>query len=424
MSWDVWHGDCRDILRMLPSNYFDSIAMDPPYGLGFMGAEWDKFGKGGMKPATIARQKAAEKRNEPFGRSGKAAAPSFGEKQAFKAFIREVGTECLRVLKPGAHALAFGGTRTYHWMADAWEDAGFEIRDQLMWLYGQGFPKSVNIAKAIDKAAGVQPLERRPASLGMKDNENWNELKTQLIMPPPTTPKAKQWAGWGSALKPAFEPLILARKPFKGPIYKNVLKHGTGGLNLDDCRIGENAGWSYPKGKGGSPCHGGGFKNIPCKATKGRWPANVILDEEAGRLLDEQSGISKDGVAVKRHGKGGKFFAQEKDKLSAPAPDQGFGGAGGASRFFYCPKPSRKEKDAGLTEKCKHPTVKPLALLRYLARLITPPNGLLLDPFAGSGSQGCACVLEGFRYLGIEQDAAYVEMAHSRIAYWAGESHD
>ena len=236
-EWRVEHGDCRNVLAELEPNSIDSALMDPPYGLGFMGVAWDKFGGGGMKAETIAAQKAAETRNEPFGRSGKAAAPAAGEKVAFKAFMAEVASATLRVLKPGAHALVFGGTRTYHWMVDAWEDAGFEVRDQVLWLYVQGFPKNLNISKAIDKGAGVTPIEIKPATLGMANNADWNELKNQIVMPPPTTPEAIQWSGWGTALKPSVEPLVLLRKPITGPIYRNVLEHGTGGINIDGCRV-------------------------------------------------------------------------------------------------------------------------------------------------------------------------------------------
>ncbi len=549
--WRVEHGDCREVMRGLADNSMDSAVLDGPYGLGFMGALWDKFGGRGMKPATIARQKAEEKRNEPFGRSGKAAAPAPGEKQAFKEFMREVAEEHLRVLKPGAHAASFGGTRTYHWMVDAWEDAGFEIRDCLFWIYGTGFPKNLNIAKAIDKAGGVQPVGRKPASLGMANNDNWNELTTQLEMPPTTLEAALAWEGFGTALKPGVEPIMLARKPLakvtcvdlrratgwdhvhstsgfskkklaergwtKGTtkrtakplhggvagwvevvspeglviertalpwrpltfssVIANALVFGTGGLNIDDCRIGENPGWSYPNGKGGSPCHDGGFQDIPCESTQGRWPSNVILSERTARILDAQSGVTKDGVAVKRNGRGGRFCHSDEAKLGAPAADQGYGSKGGASRFYlvipdedrfrYCAKPAKKEKEAGLDafaarnaaaltgrqegsaglvmqhtdgrpkanpyagtsgaepRKNTHATVKPVRLLRWLTRLVTPTGGTVLDGFSGSGSGGIAAGLEGFDYVGVELDPenkGYVDIARARIEHWVGPS--
>jgi len=489
-EWRVIHGDCRDVLRTLPAGYIDSAVMDPPYGLGFMGALWDKFGKGGMSAETIARQKAAEERNEPFGRSGKAAAPAPGEKANFKAFMLEVAVEHFRVLKPGAHVLVFGGTRTYHWMVDAWEDAGFEVRDQILWLYGTGFPKNVDVAKAIAKGMGVQPVAVVPATLGMANNPDWNELKNRLVFPPfeewppEVQEAARAWLGYGSALKPACEPIMLARKPITQPIYRNVLEYGTAALNIDGCRVSTRGGSPAAQRRatamrtGNTPGRPGepGFRDRSTPAAYladrpgealGRWPANVILDPEAAAMLDEQSGISKDGVAVKRNGKGGKFCHSEDDKLGAPAGDQGYGGSGGASRFYYCAKPSKAEKEAGLEafsaataaaltgrkegsaglvmqhtdgsakanpyagtsgavpRKNTHSTVKPIALLRYLARLITPTGGTLLDAFSGSGSAGIAAGLEGFNYIGIELDPegkGYVDIARARIRHHVGES--
>ena len=453
-EWVVHHGDCRDVLARMEPESVDSGVMDPPYGLGFMGAEWDKFGGRGMKAEIIAAQKAAEERNEPFGRSGKAAAPAPGEKQAFKEFMAEVASAVLRVLKPGAHVLVFGGTRTYHWMVDAFEDSGFEVRDQVLWLYGQGFPKSVNISKAIDKSAGVQPIAREPADLGMANDPNWNDLKTKLIMPPPTTPEAIKWRGWGTALKPAYEPLMLARKPIDQPIHRNVVEYGTGGINIDGCAIGGD----------GKPLPPERYAKVN---PSGRWASNIILDPEAAALLDAQTGESKDGVAVKRNGRGGRFCHSDEAKLSAPSPDQGYGGSGGSSRFYYCAKPSKAEKEAGLKafaaasaaeltgrkegsaglvmehpdggakanpyagtsgavpRKNTHACVKPIALLRYLSRLVTPPGGTIIDPFAGSGSGGIAAGLEGFNYIGIELDPegkGYVDIARARIRHHVGES--
>lgn len=356
-QWELHIGDCCELLKGLDAESIDSIVTDPPYGIGFKGSKWDKYGK-----------------------------------QGFKSFMLRAAQECLRALRPGSHVLVFGGTRTYHWMVDTWEEAGFEVRDTLSWLYGTGFPKSSNIAKQLDKKLG-SPVRAR------------------------IRPTRRNWDGWGTALKPAQELIMLARKPVSQPIYRNVLEYGTGGLNIDGCRVGDPPGWSYPNGKGGSPCHGGGFKDIACSApNKGRWPANVILDQQAAQILDAQSGISKDGVAVKRNGKGGNFCHSKEEKLRSPQKDQGFGGEGGASRFFYCPKPSRKEKDMGLEPKGNiHPTVKPVKLLRYLARLITPPNGVILDPFCGSGTTGCAAVLESFRFVGCDIQKDYVEIARRRI---------
>jgi site-specific DNA-methyltransferase (adenine-specific) len=287
-------------------------------------------------------------------------------------------TEAYRVLKPGGHLLAFGGTRTYHRLACAAEDVGFEIRDSLMWLYGTGFPKSLNLKG-----------ERQ---------------------------------GWGTALKPAFEPIVLARKPLEGTVATNVAKWGTGALNIDACRI-AGARPATTRGAGGGH---GVFSPIAGQGRieddgRGRWPANVILDPEAGAMLDAQSGYSKDGVAVQRNG--------------------------GASRFFYNAKVSKKERDAGLEGfkvfdaqgtvnrkpgsagtkspragagragglRNNHPTVKPIALMRWLVRLVAPPGGLVLDPFMGSGSTGLATIAEGVRFYGIERERNYFKIAVARM---------
>jgi DNA modification methylase len=293
----VLRGDCRELMRGLPADSVDAVVTDPPYELGFMGKSWDSAGV---------------------------------------SFDAATWAEALRVLKPGGHLLAFGGSRTYHRIAVAIEDAGFEIRDTMMWLYGSGFPKSHNL----------------------KDG----------------------WEGWGTALKPAHEPIVVARKPLIGTVVANVLGHGTGALNIGASRIGE------------------------------RWPANVLFDEEAATQLD----------------------------ASTPATP---------SRFFYVAKTSTKERNAGLDgfvekrpdERTKtgmgtfdekgiakqrnhHPTVKPITLMRYLIRLVTPPGGVVLDPFLGSGSTACAAVLEGFDYLGMEMMPEYANIAEARIAYWTEQT--
>jgi DNA modification methylase len=324
--------DCLKVLDRLPNNSIDAIATDPPYELGFMGKRWDATGV---------------------------------------AFNVAVWQECLRVLKPGAHLVAFGGTRTYHRMACAIEDAGFDIRDCLMWLYGTGFPKSHNIG-----------------------------------------------GGCGTALKPACEPIILARKPLDGTIAENVDRWRTGALNIDGCRIAytdasdkaaANPGRCTSKKHGiaAVPDAGRGDERVEfAHEQKGRWPANLLLDEAAADELDADSGI-------------------------------------GASRFFYVVKPSRAEREAGCDDlpevrrsdgrttehhvpnlrttsrRNHHPTVKPIELMRHLCRLITPRRGIVLDPFCGSGSTGCAAILEGFRFVGIEREPEYADIAKRRISHWA-----
>jgi site-specific DNA-methyltransferase (adenine-specific) len=350
----IIHGDCLEVLMTLEDNSIDSIVTDPPYELGFMGKSWDSTGI---------------------------------------AYNVELWKECLRVLKPGGHLLAFGGTRTYHRMTCAIEDAGFEIRDCIQWLYGSGFPKSHDISKAINKKLGTYPQ----------------------------APEAQKWEGWGTALKPANEPIVLARKPLsEKTIAENVLKWGTGGINIDDCRIAYDMSDTNPatnplyRKENGYKTNYGIDSNPSAYALKkeegtmninnqGRFPANVILDEEAGRMLDEQ---------------------QE-----------------GASRFFYCAKASKKERNMGLEDvepatvddgrnkpidnpflrgktprQNTHPTVKPVKLMEYLITLITPPNGIVLDPFLGSGTTALAALNLGRFFIGIELNEEYVEMARRRVA--------
>lgn len=368
-SYKLMLGNCLDTLKTLEDNSVDSIVTDPPYGLAFMGKKWDYD------------------------------VPSV-----------EIWAECLRVLKPGGHLLAFAGTRTQHRMAVRIEDAGFEIRDMIAWVYGSGFPKSLDVSKAIDKNAGAEREvvgfdEKKAARFasGLKSqNKGWERpwmkepdaLERKGNITSPSTDAAKQWQGWGTALKPALEPITVARKPFRGTVAANVLEHGTAALNIDACRVG----------------------NEP-----GRWPANLIHDGgEPAQLLGE------------------------------------------AARFFYCPKASKKDRDEGLTkvkgstgdkgnglgrvcETCQapqlkpelcscevkswvnpekknnHPTVKPTALMRYLCRLVTPPGGTVLDPFMGSGSTGKAAMLEGFDFIGCELDEDYVGIARARIEAARGE---
>ena len=346
----IHHGDCAEVLKTLPDNSVDSIVTDPPYGLRFMNKHWD------------------------------ADVPSV-----------DIWRECLRVLKPGGHLLSFAGTRTQHRMAVAIEDAGFEIRDMIAWVYGSGFPKALDISKAIDKAAGaerevvgVSPNDRPKSQVkGGKAFDramDHGQEHATLQITAPATPEAQQWAGWGTALKPALEPITMARKPLsEGTVAANVLQHGTGALNVDGCRVETTDSYCYPNGPGGKSHHYSSKKRSievrpnPTESNPlGRWPANLIHDgsDEVTELL------------------------------------------GQAARFFYCPKASRRERGKGNN----HATVKPIDLMRYLCRLVTPPGGVVLDPFMGSGSTGIAAKMEGFRFIGIEREAEYVEIAIARIA--------
>lgn len=371
----VLHGDCLDVLKTFADNSVDSIVTDPPYGLSFMGKKWDYD------------------------------VPSV-----------EIWAECLRVLKPGGHLLAFAGTRTQHRMAVRIEDAGFEIRDMIAWVYGSGFPKSHDVSKAIDKAAGVEReiIGRHENPAGNKAGGNSLNMSAtgmpqDAFITAPATEAARQWQGWGTALKPALEPITVARKPLIGTVAENVLAHGTGGLNIDGCRVGDEI-IVTTNGKGFKGSFEGGENNNGGATREGRWPANLIHDGgEPAELL------------------------------------------GDAARFFYCAKASKRDRDEGLDgfdakpansaygdglntatkirtdeqaengvtrdpRKNHHPTVKPTDLMRYLCRLVTPPNGIVLDPFTGSGSTGKAAVIEGFQFIGIEREAEYVEIARARIS--------
>jgi len=373
-------GDCLEQMKTLPDNSVDAIVSDPPYGISFMAKKWDYD------------------------------VPSV-----------EVWKEAMRVLKPGGHALIACGTRTQHRMVVNIEDAGFEVRDVVSWIYGSGFPKSLNISKAIDKAAGVERevVGKKRAGLARKargggemcgGNQSFEHLRVADITAP-ATEAAKQWDGWGTALKPSSEFFTLCRKPLsEKTIAANVLKWGTGGINIDGCRVGTDAGWSYPSGAGGNGFHGGvgrkadGSRKDACESTQGRFPANLIHDgsQEVLELFPE----TKSGTgAIRKNAKA--MFGLCGDGQ----PNVEYGDKGSAARFFYCAKASKKDRGDGNN----HPTVKPTALMQYLCRLITPTGGTVLDPYMGSGSTGKAAIKEGFDFIGCELDPDYFNIAETRI---------
>jgi len=373
-------GDALEVLRKMPAASFDGVLSDPPYGLQFMGKKWD------------------------------AALPS-----------EVVWAEVLRVLKPGAPILVFGGARTHHRVMCDIEDAGFEIRDCLMWIYGQGFPKSLNIAQAIDKNKGLTRERYDHPRAGHTTptfaQDEWTKANhgTRSFKAPLTTEGAR-WDGYGTALKPAYESIILAMKPCEGTFAENALEHGVAGLNIDGSRIDLNG--DYKCAPNGRPSQTGlGDNYDTAKAnqpdTVGRWPANIILDAETAALIDEQSGhlVSGNNPATRSADKHRDVYAGWK---GAQCVVHRGTDAGGASRFFYCAKASKKERGEGNT----HPTVKPLKLLEYLARLILPPNegAKLLIPFAGSGSEMIAARRAGWKSItGIEREKAYVAIARRRL---------
>jgi DNA modification methylase len=438
-QWSIIHGDCIEAMAGMPQASVDAVCTDPPYYLSFMGRAWDH-------------------------------APSPAESQATHLLWAR---EALRVLKPGGHLLAFGGTRTYHRLACAIEDAGFEIRDTIAWLYGSGFPKSLDVSKAIDKASPclacggrgytrpligtgnpqTRPCDRcggtgkatravvgrrtdgryayefngtanRPtgAAAGTGDAQRIGGfVSDKAEITAPATPEAEQWAGWGTALKPAHEPIVVARKPLSGTVSANVLAHGTGALNVDGCRIGmsdEDADFirktARPKSVG--QAHDGAVMNRSGAPTvnvhsAGRWPANVVLDEQAAALLDAQTGTLNSPQPYERTA----FRSRNLHDGGIADGDASlnYGDSGGASRFLYVAKASSTERNAG--GKNTHPTVKPIALMQWLVRLVTPPGGTVLDPFAGSGTTGIAAMREGFSFVGIEREAEYAALARDRI---------
>jgi site-specific DNA-methyltransferase (adenine-specific) len=351
-----------------------------------------------------------------------------GKKWDYDVPSVEVWQECLRVLKPGGHLLAFAGTRTQHRMAVRIEDAGFEIRDMIAWVYGSGFPKSLDVSKAIDKEAGAE-REVVGSKLGMPGysltdgkgglyGEGFGANGTgegECQITAPATEAAKQWAGWGTALKPALEPITVARKPLCGTVAENVLQHGTGGLNVNGCRVQYSSAADFEFAKGGDSASNAGSEFLSSKGPRrqsekitptGRWPANLIhdgSDEVVGLFPETTSG---DLTAGKTQGKGKMFETCGGKPLFRDYP----GDTGSAARFFYCAK-----ADASERRNSKHPTVKPLALMRYLCRLVCPPDGLVLDPFCGSGTTLEAARLEGFGAIGCELNAEYIQDCKERL---------
>lgn len=400
--WKLIHGKVEDILPTFPDNHFDAVVTDPPYNLSFMGKKWD----------TIAN---------------------------FQEWVRQWATELLRIMKPGAYLLAFGGTRTYHRLACGIEDAGFVIKDSLHWIYGSGFPKSLDISKAIDKKLGFERekirYKARPETsgtfCGSMDTRPWIEEARkkgyyEVANNKPISHEAKQWQGWGTALKPAHEPIVLAQKPVEKNYCHNIEKWGCGGLNIDGCRIPtkEDLGRNN-KNKATWGTYGNGPSNQYGKPIEeqGRFPPNLLLDEFAAEMLDEQSGISKSNIRLSED----KDAKQNTRSLNRKGiTPRGYNDSGGASRFFpvfkYCAKASRVERTCNGQVENNHPTVKPVKLMQWLCRLVTPPNGLILDPFCGSGSTLVAAIKEGFTVIGIEQDIESIEIAKQRCEITEKES--
>lgn len=430
----VCHGDSLEVLRELPDDSLDAVVTDPPYALSFMGKDWDS-----LHP-------------DP-----------------------KIWEQCFRVLKPGGHLLSFGGTRTWHRLTCDIEDAGFEIRDSIAWLYGSGFPKSLDVSKAIDKTRrrdyvtaalrlgmsipgrNVDDWTKEDHSPGDKwwaefrahlPTEDWQRLEREVVgqgksgpaaiayvrdgagqydITAPATDAAKQWQGWGSAMKPAFEPVVVARKPFKGTLAANVQAHGTGALNIDACRVGLNG--DYKSKPNGRPSLTGlGDNYDPAVANKpdtvGRWPTNVVMDDSQSAVLDAETlptkstgGKGKKSLVHTMKNTYGDYSGETETGVNTFQNAGGLGDEGGVSRYFptfkYQAKAPKKERPN--VDGVAHPTVKPVELMRWLVRLVTPPDGWVLDPFAGSGTTGEAAVLEGMNCILIEKQDEYLPLIMERV---------
>jgi site-specific DNA-methyltransferase (adenine-specific) len=469
-------GDCVEAMRGLSAESVDAVVTDPPYGIRFMGKSWD--GADIEREVERRRSLGRDADGGDFGNGAQSAGiydVSATGNRAFQMWTEAWAQEAYRVLKPGGHLLCFAGTRTYHRMVSGVEDAGFEIRDTLAWMYGSGFPKSHDVARAVDKVLGAEGGWRREdhfirGGVRRQEEKEGPRIGQTFHASPenpdglrhvyePETEEARAVQGWGTALKPAFEPIVLARKPLDGTVAANVLAHGTGALNVDACRV------AGPKGDGVWGTSNAGrdpdepvrfnaspgreeFRSQAVAAEDGqvgRWPANVLLDEDAAEALDEQTehlhaAGNKGGTP--RRWQPHQVYGMEGEDEMPPS----YGDSGGASRFFYCAKVSRAERNAGLegfdaqplnwssgdaspgtfqaegtdrTSRNGHPTVKPIALMRWLIRLVTPPGGVVLDPFLGSGTTGCAAAIDGHRFVGVEREPGYMRIAEARIRFWA-----
>ena len=370
MAWRVIEGDCLEAMAAMEPCSVDAIVCDPPYGLGFMGKAWDALPPG-----------------LPWAR------------------------QCLRVLKPGGHLVAFGGTRTIHRLACAIEDAGLEVRDTIAWQYYSGFPKSLDVSKALDKAAGadreVVGMSARHGG-GRLTGSSWQVSPEVPTITAPATDDAKRWQGWGTALKPSFEPALLARKPLDGTVAANVLRWGTGAINIDGCRYayGDPA-WPGPNdrasalakhestrglgaGLSGETFGTWGAVRVPGFSDLGRWPANVYACPKASRSEREA------GCRHLPARSGADAVERVEGSAGMNNPRAGAGRTAAEVRNF-------------------HPTVKPAALMVWLCRLVTPPGGVILDPFCGSGTTGLGALRGGFDFVGIELDPEYAKIARARI---------
>ena len=417
-NFKLINGNMLEELDKLDENSIDSIVTDPPYELNFMGKGWDNAGV---------------------------------------SFNKETWEKCLRVLKPGGHLLAFGGSRTAHRIACAIEDAGFEIRDTIMWLYGSGFPKSMNIGLEIDKRNGVESPIVDKGKSGVSSRAYQSE-ETTTAGNYAIREAQNKWKGWGTQLKPSYEPIIVARKPVDGSIIENIEKYGVGGINIDECRVEHNEPIKTTQRKGIQNYGDTNWNfdttknNLASASPDGRFPANTILTYDETNKDEVIGGFPYTNGEIGRAGRksGGEYDASSY-KVGV-VTDYGFKDEGSAARYFYCAKASVKDRDEGLDylipkkvndgrntpidnpfqrgetlRKNIHPTVKPVELMQYLVRLVTPNGGTILDPFMGSGSTGKAVMYENnekdknYTFIGIELEKEYYEIANARISYANGD---
>lgn len=400
MSYKILQGNMLDLLEDLKDNSIDSIITDPPYELNFMGKDWDNAGV---------------------------------------SFSKATWEKCLRVLKPGGHMLVFGGSRTFHRIACAIEDAGFDLRDTIMWLYGSGFPKNMNIGLAIDKVNGVESEVVGTGRSGVSSHAYQSEETTTAGEYEIKRAK-NQWGGWGTCLKPSFEPIIVARKPFSGSLTDNVLKNGVGGFNLDECRVGNDVHTvninDFSNQHGNQFGNGMAIPKLGEKEVVGRYPANTILtydetdyDEVCGGFPNSKGMSSQNLYTTSSKYGGNSLYESSTPRINGF--QTGYNDDGSAARYFYCAKASTKDRDDGLeymnTKTNNHPTVKPTELMQYLIRLVTPKGGLVLDPFMGSGSTGKATMYENnerdanYSFIGIELNQEYCKIAEARIIKAQGD---
>ena len=411
--------DNMDVMRGVVADTIDSVVSDPPYGLEFMGKDWDAPWKNQVTSDHLGGIEVCDEgthASHPFRDGTKRI--TYGRSPLFQVWCQEWAAELLRISKPGAHCAAFGGTRMWHRLACGVEDAGWDVRDTAAWVYGSGFPKSHDISKAIDRELGElhnrEIISQTTTVIGVTSLSS-KGVVSNVTHSKPATAAAAEWNGWGTALKPSYEPVIIARKPLVGTVAQNVMRYGTGGINVDGCRVGvEDMPVTPRDGQVISENRAMAAPNtgrIDCGTKTGRWPANLAHDgsDEVVRLFPEAGGGDNRGKCDGK--RNGGFANIGADKGDSIPNSEVYADSGSAARFFYCSKASSDDRGYNGT----HPTVKPVDLMCWLVRLVTRKGGLVTDPFMGSGTTGVACVREGMRFIGIVKNPEYWETAVGRV---------